>query len=122
MLGAARFAHIETCALEVCKAFKRKEELEECITLLSTLDDTLANLRSEVQALSAPASESSTADTTPQGPDEIPKPPPKKPDYSSLLEEGDIPRARRLVNARQNAVKSVRATLAKRKEEAESRT
>jgi len=36
LLGPARFSHIETCAQEACRAFKRKEELDERISTLST--------------------------------------------------------------------------------------
>jgi hypothetical protein len=98
--------------------------VDECISMLSTLDDMLADLRAEVQELSLSTSTSS-ADESRTGmishvPEETPKPP-KRPDYSSLLEEGDLPKARRLVNARQNAVKAVKATLAKRKAAIESR-
>jgi hypothetical protein len=51
MLGPARFTHIETCAAEVCKHFKLQEDLKDCRTMLSSLDDILADLRSEFTTL-----------------------------------------------------------------------
>ena len=51
MLGPNRFTHIETCAAEVCKYFKLQEDLKDCRTMLSSLDDILADLRSEFTAL-----------------------------------------------------------------------
>src|SRR5271154_5308489 len=47
LLGPARFTHIETCAREVCRDFKRKVEVEEHISTLRSLDDILADLRAE---------------------------------------------------------------------------
>jgi hypothetical protein len=119
LLGPARFSHIETCAHEVCHAFKRKEEFEECISTLKTLDDILADLRTELHAL------------TPKDPDLGPSAdtqanpilrPPKPPDYSSMVQGGDILKARRLVSSRENAIKSVKAMLAGRKSETAPKT
>ncbi|KAG6381948.1 hypothetical protein JVT61DRAFT_572 [Boletus reticuloceps] len=48
LLGPVRFTHIETCAREVCRRFKKIEEMDECVQTLRTLDDLLAALRAEL--------------------------------------------------------------------------
>ena len=114
MLGPARFAHIETCAQEVCRMFKRKEELEDCISALSTLDDILVDLRSELANLKGSDDHATTsADMDAKG--LSPQKNPKKPDYSQLRAENDLSKAKRLVGARENAIKSVKKLVAKRK-------
>ncbi|TFK44889.1 hypothetical protein BDQ12DRAFT_673760 [Crucibulum laeve] len=90
--------HIETCTLEVCKEFKRSEEIRECIVTLETLDDLLAELRSELAQASQPSSSTSASGAKRS---EV--------DYSAL----DLCKARRLVRARENAIKNVKALLAK---------
>ncbi|KAL1745056.1 ribosomal protein S5 domain 2-type protein [Schizophyllum fasciatum] len=95
MLGPARFDHIETCAAEVCQAFKKKVEAEEFLTTLTTLDDLLAELRAELAEKL------------------------KKPDYASWIEK-DIPRARKLVKARELSIKAVKNALAKLEAEQEA--
>ncbi|GAW00548.1 ribosomal protein S5 domain 2-like protein [Lentinula edodes] len=87
MLGSARFSHIETCVTEVCRTFKSKQELEDCIAMLSTLDDILKQLRDELALLS---------------------------DYT-LWTESDLPKAKRLVIAREKAIASVKNMIAKRR-------
>ncbi|GLB37745.1 putative ribosomal protein S5 domain 2-like protein [Lyophyllum shimeji] len=99
MLGPARFSHIETCAAEVCQAFKRTEELRECISTLTTLDSVLAGLRAEYSgALSTEQSAASASRTAPK-------------DYTDV----DIEKGRRLIKARENAIKGVKLLLAKRR-------
>ncbi|KAL0571945.1 hypothetical protein V5O48_010017 [Marasmius crinis-equi] len=111
MLGPARFSHIETCALEVCHSFKRKEELDECILALNTLDDTLAELRRELTELTAQdkgdRDESQPFDKTSRTR--------KHPNYSEMTET-DLPKAKRLVLARENAISSVKKLIAKHRE------
>ncbi|KAI5824266.1 ribosomal protein S5 domain 2-like protein [Schizophyllum commune Tattone D] len=154
MLGPTRFDHIETCATEVCQAFKKKVEAEEFLITLTTLDDLLAELRaqlaekkrvakareeeakgsprtigSETQALSD--STSQTKVTTPPSPKSAATPslphahasvpPPKPPDYASWI-ENDIPRARKLVRARELSIKAVKSALAKLDAEKEQKT
>jgi hypothetical protein len=111
LLGPARFAHIETCAQEVCRVFKRKEEFEDCLSSLSTLDDILADLRAELASLPAPSTTTSPSTDTK---DASPRPP-KKPDYTLLKPDEDLAKAKRLLAARENAIKSVKALIANRK-------
>ncbi|KAG6878183.1 hypothetical protein C0993_010944 [Termitomyces sp. T159_Od127] len=98
MLGPTRFSHIETCAAEVCQEHKRSEELRECISELTNLDAVLAGLRAEYSGTS-PTDTSTTGRTTPK-------------DYVNL----DLVKGRRLIKARENAIKSVKLLLAKRRE------
>lgn len=98
MLGPVRFAHIETCALEVCQAFKQQEELNECISTLSSLDITLAQLRAELDSLS-PDADASKA---------------KAPVYP-IWTVSDLAKAKRLVKARENAIKSVTTLIEQRR-------
>ncbi|KAG5650817.1 hypothetical protein H0H81_010929 [Sphagnurus paluster] len=97
MLGPARFSHIETCATEVCQEFKRAEELRECISTLTTLDAVLAGLRAEYsEALSNEKPAASQNSSAPKS-------------YTNL----DLDKGRRLIKARENAIKSVKLLLAK---------
>jgi putative IMPACT (imprinted ancient) family translation regulator len=98
MLGPARFSHIETCALEVCREFKRREEVKDCLTTLGTLDDILAQLREELAVLKG--------DTAAV--------PGKTPDYSGWI-DWDLPKARRLIRAREGAINSVKELISKHK-------
>jgi len=104
MLGPARFNHIETCASEVCRAFKKSEELKEAITMLSTLDDILAQLRSELASISNDGDKGSATDGSS-----------KKPEYSAWTSE-DLPKVKRLVTAREKAIATVKKMIAKRRE------
>jgi hypothetical protein len=99
LLGPARFTHIETCASEVCREFKRSEELRECITTLQTLDDLLITLRAQLASLTTQTTSAS-----------IPERNSKKPDYKDM----DVAKAKRLVQARENSLKSVKALIAKK--------
>lgn len=111
LLGPARFTHVETCASEVCREFKRIVEIQDCISILSTLDALLDDTRSELAKISAKTADnlpgSSSASSSQGGSERAPK----KPDYSTL----DLPKARRLIKARENAIESVKALLAKRR-------
>lgn len=122
-MGPSRFDHIETCAVEVCRVFKRSEELRESITTLETLDVILEGLREELRMLQQQAA--STSSTTigsnlesqpvllisgkefdiGQGPG--PRGEKRKPDYSSL----ELARVRRLIRSRENALKWVKDSL-----------
>ncbi|KAK2463136.1 hypothetical protein APHAL10511_004791 [Amanita phalloides] len=95
LLGPARFTHIESCAEQVCREFKKLEELQDCIATLTSLDDLLAELRSQLEQGS-----SSSAQTDKDN---------KKRDYSIL----DVPKAKRLIAARENSIKSCKSLLAK---------
>ena len=114
MLGPARFSHIETCAEEVCKKFKQNEELQDCITTLQTLDDMLAENREQLAALaqttetSADGKVSSSTGNVSGTPSAAREP--KKMDYKTL----DVVKAKRLIQARENSIKSVKAAIAKK--------
>ncbi|KAF8070751.1 ribosomal protein S5 domain 2-type protein [Lyophyllum atratum] len=100
MLGPARFSHIETCTTEVCQQFRRAEELRECVSTLKILDAVLAGLRAEYSGTSG------TDQSTTAGSSSVSK------DYSTI----DVEKGKRLVKARENAIKSVKSLLAKRLE------
>lgn len=114
LLGPTRFSHIETCASEVCREFKRTEALRECIQTLNTLDVLLGELRSEYNTANGSTSagtlqrdfESSGSDpTNPTVPIIL-----ASKDYSNL----DLQKGKRLIKARENAIQSVKSLLAKR--------
>ncbi|KAJ3776303.1 ribosomal protein S5 domain 2-like protein [Lentinula raphanica] len=109
MLGSARFTHIETCVTEVCRTFKNKQELEDCIAMLATLDDILKQLRDELAGLSHLSASTSSSSI-----DNTLRPKSKAPDYASWT-VSDLSKARRLVTAREKAVASVKAMIAKRR-------
>ena len=94
MLGPARFTHIETCAAEVCKRFKLQEDFKDCRTMLSSLDDILAELRRELTTLTGKPSPHKTAD------------------YDSI---DDLPKLRKLVVAREAAIKSIKVLIGRAK-------
>ncbi|KAJ7106051.1 hypothetical protein C8R43DRAFT_218461 [Mycena crocata] len=98
MLGPARFSHIETCALEVCREFKRREEVKDCLATLKTLDDILSQLRDQL-ALLMPQTAAAPA---------------KVPDYSGWI-DWDLPKARRLIRAREGAISSVKELISKQR-------
>lgn len=100
MLGPARFNHIETCAREACRAFRLRDEIEEDIATLRSLDDILATLRSELSSLRSQAEAVV-----------------KKPDYDALLKSSDISKIKRLVAAREKAIQSVKTSIQKVKKE-----
>ncbi|KAG2153278.1 ribosomal protein S5 domain 2-type protein [Suillus clintonianus] len=119
LLGPARFAHIETCAREVCRTFKRIEEMEECISTLIRLDNMLANLRQELNDLTQNAELVTGGSTsTPIASDEIDNAQggrSRQPDYTVVQGDLDIAKAKRLIGARESAVKSVKSLLLKKR-------
>lgn len=110
-MGPARFTHITTCAREVCRAFKIWDELEECITSLTSLDAVLESLRAELAQFIVPSEEDDLPAAISRAKHKSTKPP----DYSDLLPTMDVKRAKRLITARENAIKIVKATLVKKK-------
>jgi hypothetical protein len=138
MLGPVRFTHIETCVREVCRDFKVTDEMEDTVRTLRTLDTDLAKQRATLAALTdadaanRPASSTVTLDahkpteslSTADGLSEEPqlgkrkRPATEIPDYNDLLTAKDVKKARRLITARENALKSVKALIKKKTEEA----
>ena len=102
LLGPARFTHIQTCASEVCREFKRSEELLECITTLQTLDDLLITLRAQLASLTTQSLTTTSSS--------VPERSPKKTDYKGM----DLAKAKRLIQARENSLKSVKSLIAKK--------
>ncbi|KAG2750861.1 ribosomal protein S5 domain 2-like protein [Suillus brevipes Sb2] len=119
LLGPARFTHIETCASEVCRAFKRVEEMEECISTLTRLDNMLASLRQELSDLTQNSELAMSGSTSAQAPsgenDSAEGRRSRQPDYTIMQRDLDITKARRLVGARESAVKSVQSLLSKKR-------
>ncbi|KAI0717470.1 ribosomal protein S5 domain 2-type protein, partial [Fomitopsis betulina] len=107
MLGPVRFAHFETCTREVCRTFQLKDEMSDLIATLTSLDDILMSLRADLARLMA---DPSKTDSAPAKASVTRKPT----DYEALKESLDISKVKRLVNARENAIKSVKTSLKKR--------
>jgi len=123
LLGPARFKHIETCASEACHKFRKIEEMEECIQTLTTLDDLLVTLRTELDALTSDASTGGTNGETADDGDGISSTPEQrstiisKPhDYSGIRNTLDLTKARRLIYARESAIRSVKTLIARHKD------
>ncbi|EJD01899.1 ribosomal protein S5 domain 2-like protein [Fomitiporia mediterranea MF3/22] len=120
LLGPVRFTHIETCTREVCQTFKAIEEVEAAIEELKELDDQLAQLRAELATLSpsAPSNNQNSADGIEPPGNSSTSVRKEAPDYRAMLlpPVPDVVRAKRLVNARQNAIRSVKGVLARTKE------
>jgi hypothetical protein len=121
MLGPARFSHIEVCAQEVCRNFKKKEDLDECISSLKTLDDQIIDARQEIQAQKSASSAPGDAvnDNNPDGASttKAALSARAKPDYQYTI--SDLPKVRRLVVAREKTLSSLRSILAKDKKASE---
>ncbi|EKM81115.1 hypothetical protein AGABI1DRAFT_71918 [Agaricus bisporus var. burnettii JB137-S8] len=113
LLGPSRFDHIETCAAEVCRAFKRTEELRESVTTLKTLDTLLESLREELRVLQSAASGAKIGDlATPSSQRKLhhmrdDREETSKKDYTLI----DLTKVRRLIKARENAIKWVKNSL-----------
>ncbi|KAF9047407.1 ribosomal protein S5 domain 2-type protein [Panaeolus papilionaceus] len=112
LLGPARFSHIETCATEVCREFKRNEELQDCISTLDSLDALLAESRQKLATLSGPE----PSQQPEAGPAEIcvPSSQGATSNKTNSYEQLDLAKAKRLIQTRERSLKSVRALLAKR--------
>ncbi|EIM80595.1 ribosomal protein S5 domain 2-like protein [Stereum hirsutum FP-91666 SS1] len=113
MLGPVRFTHIEDCTRQVCNQVIVKDEIDDSIATLTNLDSTLAALRIELDALrQRPPSPPPSA--LPAAPDDLSTS--NAHDYSTLLKDLDVKKARRLITARENAIKSVKTLVMKEKE------
>jgi hypothetical protein len=122
LLGPVRFTHIETCARDVSRTFRKKEDIDECVSTLRTLDDLLSNLRAELRQISAdptaPPSNSSSTAASPLSSAGVATAANLKTTnsiYDYLLVSLDVSKARKLVTARESAVKTVKSALAKKK-------
>ncbi|KAJ7072646.1 hypothetical protein C8F01DRAFT_1206132 [Mycena amicta] len=102
LLGPVRFTHIETCTLEVCREFKRQEDVKDALATLHTLDDMLAQLRDELAAAMQPSSSSRSTQ-------------PRAPDYSAWI-DSDLPKAHRLIRARESAISNLKQLIAKHRQ------
>lgn len=114
MLGPVRFTHIETCTREVCRAFLLQEEVQTCISTLRSLDDILASLRSELAEHTPKASSSEPGVNAAS--EASPAASRKPPDYAGLQTSLDLAKVKRLVTARENAIKSVKTLLQRAKD------
>ncbi|KAI0258849.1 ribosomal protein S5 domain 2-like protein [Gloeopeniophorella convolvens] len=92
MLGPVRFTHIQDCTREVCQAFRVEDEMQDCISTLTSLDDILASL----QPGPSQPGRSGKRD---------------KKDYKALQESLDVAKAKRLISAREKAINSVKALI-----------
>ncbi|KAF8891776.1 ribosomal protein S5 domain 2-type protein [Infundibulicybe gibba] len=105
MLGPTRFTHIETCTTEVCHEFKRTEELQDCKATLTTLDDLLTELRSELAQFTETdpkAAVNSTPDPrVDHNQQDVTARVPRQPNYSGM----DVEKAKRLIRAREKLSK-----------------
>jgi hypothetical protein len=113
MLGPLRFTHIENCAREVCKVFKVEDEMQDCVSMLQSLDDILADLRSELAKLKGESS-SQTRDSKSEARSHPTR------DYSTLRKSKDVAKARRQISAREKAIKSVKKLINLQREEPSS--
>ncbi|TCD66738.1 hypothetical protein EIP91_000979 [Steccherinum ochraceum] len=118
LLGPARFSHIETCTREVCKTFRQKEDMDECITTLMSLDDILATLRTELSSTLPPRPTEDTDQNEASISTTVSR---KTQDYTSLRDSLDLKKAKRLITARENSIKAVKVSLQKAKEKQDSR-
>ena len=104
MLGPVRFNHIETCTREACRTFRLKDEVEEHVTTLRSLDDILDTLRAELATVKGPSRTNDNKVVS------------KKPDYKALLESSDVDKVKRLINAREKAIESVKLSIQKERD------
>jgi len=106
LLGPVRFTHIETCASEVCRRFKKMEEMEECVQTLRTLDDLLATLRAELAAARESGSAQDSSGITNSR---------KVPNYRTMQDGLDLTKAKRLIHARECAIEATKTLIEKYK-------
>lgn len=101
LLGPMRFTHIENCTLDACVRFKTIEELESLVARLQILDQSLAEKRAKLAG-------DGNANSS------------KSQDYSSLLTTLDMAKARRLIKARESAIKSLESLLSGKRLDSQS--
>ncbi|KAF7298065.1 UPF0029 domain-containing protein [Mycena chlorophos] len=111
LLGPIRFTHIETCTLEVCRDFKRQEDLKDALTTLRDLDAILAELRDELATLRDAHTTSSAVSNAALR---------KQPDYSGWI-DWDLAKAHRLIRARESAIANTKQLIAKQQQQQQNR-
>ena len=113
MLGPVRFTHVENCAREVCKVFKVEDEMQDCVSMLQSLDDILADLRGELANLKGESSRQ-TRDSKSEARSH------PTTDYSALRKSMDVVKARRQISAREKAIESVKKLINQERDEPSS--
>ena len=91
-MGPVRFTHVETCAGEVCRRFRKMEEMEECLEKLRRLDEQLEDTRTQLAH--------NCSDQTSKKR--------KAPDYRAMQEALDFTKAKRLIRARECEIENTR--------------
>jgi len=84
--------------------------MEECISTLTRLDVILAGLRQELSDLTRNSEGTPTSDKINAAEGRRSK----QPDYTTMERDLDIAKARRLISAREGAIKSVKSVIEKR--------
>lgn len=102
MLGPVRFTHIQDCARNVCQVFKVEDEMQDCISMLQSLDDILSDLRAELANTKGASSTTQNQDSKAEARSHPTK------DYSALQKSLDVAKARRQISAREKAIESVK--------------
>lgn len=101
---------METCASEVCRRFKKVEEMEEYVRTLNTLDDLLATLRTRFAKMRERGTDSN-------GPfhavSENSGTKRKAPDYRAMQQALDLTKAKRLIHARECAIDNTKTLIDK---------
>lgn len=89
------------------------EEMEECVRTLTTLDDLLATLRAELATEREKASVQDSSSCS--GVTENSRAKTKAPDYRSMQDSLDLTKAKRLIHARESAIKATKTLIEKYK-------
>ena len=81
------------------------------MSTLTTLDDILSDLRGDLAKLTASSAMETSDDVKTSASKTV-----KKADYSGFHSEPDLAKAKRLISARENAIKSVKLLIAKKEQ------
>lgn len=87
--------------------------MDECITTLTSLDDILATLRTELSSIRPPRPTTDAENNVASTSTTVSR---KSQDYTSLRDSFDLRKAKRLITARENSIRAVKASLQKAKE------
>ncbi|KAG9312115.1 hypothetical protein JVU11DRAFT_7402 [Chiua virens] len=113
LLGPVRFTHIEMCASEVCRRFKKVEQMEECVHTLDTLDGVLDALRAQLAVVREQAGMQDQSSSIAES--ETARSKRKVPDYRAMQDALDLSKAKRLIHARECAVNNTKVLIEKYK-------